>query len=158
MGTLGKALGCYGAFVAGSDTLIEAIVQFARSYIYTTAIPPSVAAASLSAVELLQQEVWRRTHLQQLIQLFRARARVMHLPLMDSDTAIQPLLIGDPNHAMEISLALQEMGILLTAIRPPTVPTNSARLRISLTAAHSRRQLEQLLEALGELQHQGLLA
>jgi 8-amino-7-oxononanoate synthase len=158
MGTLGKALGCYGAFVAGSDTLVEAMVQFARSYIYTTAIPPAVAAASLAALNLLHTEAWRQAHLQQLISLFRGYAQAMDLPLMDSPTAIQPLMIGDANRALQVSQALQDMGILVTAIRPPTVPANSARLRITLTAGHSQTQVEQLLEALGKLQHQGLLS
>ena len=158
MGTLGKALGCYGAFVAGSDTLVEAMVQFARSYIYTTAIPPAVAAASLAALNLLHAEAWRQAHLQQLISLFRGYAQAMDLPLMDSPTAIQPLMIGDANRALQVSQALQDMGILVTAIRPPTVPANSARLRITLTAGHSQTQVEQLLEALGKLQQQGLLS
>ncbi|MDP6968793.1 MAG: 8-amino-7-oxononanoate synthase [Gammaproteobacteria bacterium] len=158
MGTLGKALGCYGAFVAGSDTLVEAMVQFARSYIYTTAIPPAVAAASLAAVNLLHEESWRQAHLQQLIQRFRDTAQTMDLPLMDSHTAIQPLLLGDASRALQVSEALKNMGILVTAIRPPTVPANSARLRITLTAAHSASQVEQLLAALAKLQHQGLLA
>jgi 8-amino-7-oxononanoate synthase len=158
MGTLGKALGCYGAFVAGSDTLVEAMVQFARSYIYTTAIPPAVAAASLAALNLLHTEAWRQAHLQQLISLFRGYAQAMDLPLMDSPTAIQPLMIGDANRALQVSQALQDMGILVTAIRPPTVPANSARLRITLTAGHSQTQVEQLLEALGKLQQQGLLS
>jgi len=157
MGTLGKALGCYGAFVAGSETLIDALVQFSRSYIYTTAVPPAVAAAALTAVQLLRQESWRQTHLQQLITAFRAAALDMGLPLMDSYTAIQPLLIGDADKAMKVSQALRDVGILVTAIRPPTVPVNSARLRITLTAAHTQVQVEQLLATLGKLQQSGLL-
>ncbi|MCP4881244.1 MAG: 8-amino-7-oxononanoate synthase [Gammaproteobacteria bacterium] len=157
MGTLGKALGCYGAFVAGSETLIDALVQFSRSYIYTTAVPPAVAAAALTAVQLLRQESWRQTHLQHLITAFRAAALDMGLPLMDSYTAIQPLLIGDADKAMKVSQALRDVGILVTAIRPPTVPVNSARLRITLTAAHTQVQVEQLLATLGKLQQSGLL-
>jgi 8-amino-7-oxononanoate synthase len=134
------------------------MVQFARSYIYTTAIPPAVAAASLAAVNLLHEESWRQAHLQQLIQRFRDTAQTMDLPLMDSHTAIQPLLLGDASRALQVSEALKNMGILVTAIRPPTVPANSARLRITLTAAHSASQVEQLLAALAKLQHQGLLA
>ncbi|MCP4789555.1 MAG: 8-amino-7-oxononanoate synthase [Gammaproteobacteria bacterium] len=157
MGTLGKALGCYGAFVAGSETLIDALLQFSRSYIYTTAVPPAVAVAALTAVQLLRQESWRQTHLQQLITAFRAAALDMGLPLMDSYTAIQPLLIGDADKAMKVSQALRDVGILVTAIRPPTVPVNSARLRITLTAAHTQVQVEQLLATLGKLQQSGLL-
>lgn len=157
MGTLGKALGVYGAFVAGSDTLTDAMVQFARSYIYTTAVPPAVAMAANAAVELLTQEAWRQGHLQQLIQLFRAGAADLGLPLMVSQTAIQPLLIGDADEAMQVSQALKDMGILVTAIRPPTVPANSARLRITLTAAHTQVQVEQLLAALASLQAKGML-
>jgi len=157
MGTLGKAMGCYGAFVAGSETLIDAMVQFARSYIYTTAIPPAVAGAALASVKLLSEETWRQAYLKKLIQLFRGYAQATGLPLMESHTAIQPLLIGDADKAMQVSEALQQMGILVTAIRPPTVPANSARLRITLTASHSQSQIEQLLEALGKLQHEGLL-
>ena len=157
MGTLGKALGVYGAFVAGSDTLTDAMVQFARSYIYTTAVPPAVAMAANAAVALLTEEAWRQSHLQHLIQVFRAGAADLKLPLMASQTAIQPLLIGDADEAMQVSHALQDMGILVTAIRPPTVPANSARLRITLTAAHTQVQLEQLLAALATLKAKGML-
>lgn len=157
MGTLGKALGVYGAFVAGSETLTDAMVQFARSYIYTTAVPPAVAMAANAAVELLTEEAWRQDHLQQLIQLFRAGATDLDLPLMASQTAIQPLLIGDADEAMQVSQALKDMGILVTAIRPPTVPANSARLRITLTAAHTQVQVERLVEALATLKAKGML-
>ena len=157
MGTLGKALGVYGAFVAGSEILTDAMVQFARSYIYTTAVPPAVAMAANASVQLLTEEAWRQTHLQQLIKVFRVGAADLHLPLMASQTAIQPLLIGDADKAMQVSHALKDMGILVTAIRPPTVPANSARLRITLTAAHSQPQVELLLDALRTLKAQGML-
>ena len=157
MGTLGKALGVYGAFVAGSEALTDAMVQFARSYIYTTAVPPAVAMAANAAVDLLTEEAWRQGHLQQLIQLFRAGAKDLDLPLMASQTAIQPLLIGDADEAMQVSQALKDMAILVTAIRPPTVPANSARLRITLTAAHTQVQVEQLLAALAALKAKGML-
>ena len=157
MGTLGKALGVYGAFVAGSETLTDAMVQYARSYIYTTAVPPAVAMAAHASVQLLTEEAWRQTHLQQLIEMFRAGAADLELPLMASQTAIQPLLIGDADEAMQVSQALKGMGVLVTAIRPPTVPANSARLRITLTAAHSQTQVEQLLDALRTLKAQGML-
>src|SRR4029079_3875233 len=100
MGTLGKAFGAFGAFVAGSETLIETLVQFARSYIYTTALPPAVAAASLKSLQLIQRENWRREHLQRLIQRFRHGAEQIGLQLCDSQTAIQPLLIGTASAAL----------------------------------------------------------
>ncbi|MCO4837138.1 MAG: 8-amino-7-oxononanoate synthase [Oceanospirillaceae bacterium] len=157
MATLGKALGSYGAFVAGSDTLIESLIQFSRNYIYTTAIPPSIAAASLAAVQLLTEEMWRQQHLNHLINIFKARSKELGLPLMSSDTAIQPIMIGSSNGALKASSALKEMGLLVTAIRPPTVPKNTARLRITLSAAHTESHLHKLLEALAGLQKQGLL-
>jgi len=158
MATLGKALGSYGAFVAGSDVLIETLIQFSRNYIYTTALPPAIAAASLAAVKLLQHEVWRQQHLNHLIRLFKQQAEHLRLPLMPSGTAIQPLLIGSSEMALRLSESLKEMGFLVTAIRPPTVPKNTARLRITLSAAHTENHLQQLLAALLKLQHQGLLA
>jgi 8-amino-7-oxononanoate synthase len=151
MGTLGKAFGTFGAFVAGSEALIETLVQFARPYIYTTALPPAVAAASLKSLQLLQRENWRREHLQHLIQRFRRGAAQIGLQLSDSHTAIQPLLIGDTGVALRWSEQLAARGIWISAIRPPTVPANSARLRITLGAAHSEAQVDRLLVALSEI-------
>lgn len=148
MGTLGKAIGSYGAFIAGSETLIESLIQFARPYIYTTAIPPAIAAATLASLEVVQEESWRRSHLQGLIQRFRTGAAELGLPLMTSPTAIQPLLVGDDAQAMAISAALEAQGILISAIRPPTVPGGTARLRITLSAAHSDANVDQLLSTL----------
>ena len=150
VGTLGKAFGTAGAFVAGSDDLIEALVQFARPYIYTTSQPPALACATLQSLELLRSEHWRREHLNALIKRFREGAQVIGLELMDSATPIQPILIGDSGRAMQLSQMLRERGLLVTAIRPPTVPAGSARLRVTLSAAHSLEQLELLLEALAE--------
>lgn len=151
MGTLGKALGTFGAFVAGSDELIEALIQSARSYIYTTAPPPAIAEATRTSLKLIKKESWRREHLDHLITYFRAKAKQVGLPLMDSSTAIQPLMIGDPKEAFHISTTLLGKGFLVTAIRPPTVPVMTARLRITLSASHSEEQLEKLLETLSEL-------
>jgi 8-amino-7-oxononanoate synthase len=151
MGTLGKAFGTFGAFVAGSEALIETLVQFARSYIYTTALPPAVAAASLKSLQLLQRENWRREHLQQLIQRFRRGAEQIGLQLCDSQTAIQPLLIGDAGLALRWSEQLAARGIWIGAMRPPTVPVNSSRLRITLSAAHNEAQVDRLLTALAEV-------
>ena len=148
MATLGKALGTAGAFVAGSELLIEAIVQQARTYIYTTALPPAVAAASLAALRLLGEESWRRQHLADLIGRFRRGAAQLDLPLMASSSAIQPLLVGDASQAVLLSERLRSKGLLIGAIRPPTVPVNTSRLRITLSAAHSEAQVDQLLEQL----------
>jgi 8-amino-7-oxononanoate synthase len=150
IGTLGKACGTAGAFVAGSEELIEALVQFARPYIYTTSQPPALACATLKSLELLRRETWRREHLAALIRQFRQGAEQMGLQLMDSPTPIQPILIGDSAQALELSRMLRERGLLVTAIRPPTVPAGSARLRVTLSAAHSEAQVQLLLNALAE--------
>lgn len=151
MATLGKALGGFGAFVAGSEALIESLIQFARPYIYTTALPPSVAAANLAALQLLSEEAWRRDRLRDHIQNFKAAAVEHGWPLMPSDTAIQPLLIGDSHQALRISEQLQARGIWVSAIRPPTVPAGTARLRITLSAAHSEDDIARLVDVLTEL-------
>ena len=150
IGTLGKACGTSGAFVAGSEELIEALVQFARPYIYTTSQPPALACATLKSLELLRRETWRREHLAALIQQFREGAEQIGLQLLDSPTPIQPILIGDSAQALRLSRMLRERGLLVTAIRPPTVPVGSARLRVTLSAAHSEAQVQLLLNALAE--------
>jgi len=150
VGTLGKAFGTAGAFVAGSEELIETLIQFSRPYIYTTSQPPAVACATLKSLELLRTEHWRREHLHRLIARFRQGAAEIGLQLVDSPTPIQPILIGDSVRAVELSEMLKARGLLVGAIRPPTVPVNSARLRVTLSAAHSEAQLEQLLSALAE--------
>ncbi|MFT5721202.1 MAG: 8-amino-7-oxononanoate synthase [Motiliproteus sp.] len=150
VGTLGKGFGTAGAFVAGSEVLIETLIQHARSYIYTTAMPPAVAAASLVSLRLIQQGQQRRAQLAQLIAQFRQGARQLGLALMDSQTPIQPILVGRSAHALALSAGLARRGILVTAIRPPTVPEGSARLRVTLSAAHSSEQVERLLQALAE--------
>jgi len=152
VGTLGKAFGTAGAFVAGSEELIETLIQFARPYIYTTSQPPAVACATLKSLELLRTEGWRRAHLNRLIARFRAGAAELGLTLMDSPTPIQPILIGDSARAVEFSRLLRERGLLVGAIRPPTVPAGTARLRVTLSAAHSEEQVERLLAALGDCQ------
>ncbi|MFT0516478.1 8-amino-7-oxononanoate synthase [Pseudomonas faucium] len=150
IGTLGKACGTAGAFVAGSEDLIEALVQFARPYIYTTSQPPALACATLKSLELLRRETWRREHLAALIGQFRQGAEQIGLQLMDSPTPIQPILVGDSAKALRLSRMLRERGLLVTAIRPPTVPAGSARLRVTLSAAHSQAQVQLLLNALAE--------
>ena len=150
IGTLGKACGTAGAFVAGSEELIEALVQFARPYIYTTSQPPALACATLKSLELLRHETWRREHLAALIRQFREGAQQIGLALMDSPTPIQPIMIGDSAQALRLSRLLRERGLLVTAIRPPTVPAGGARLRVTLSAAHSEAQVQLLLNALAE--------
>ena len=150
VGTLGKGFGTAGAFVAGSEELIETLIQFARPYIYTTSQPPAVACATLKSLELLRTEGWRREYLNRLIARFRAGAAEIGLSLMASPTPIQPILVGDSERALKLSALLKERGLLVGAIRPPTVPAGSARLRVTLSAAHSEAQLERLLTALAE--------
>ena len=152
MGTLGKALGTFGAFVAGSEELIETLIQQSRSYIYTTALPPAVAAATSASLRLVKSEGWRRDRLQELISRFRKGAAEIGLPLMESTTPIQPIVAGSSEQALAWSSQLQDEGILVTAIRPPTVPEGSARLRITLSCSHSDEQLERLLQALERLE------
>lgn len=151
MATLGKALGTFGAFVAAGDDLVETLIQSARSYIYTTAPPPALAVATLTALRLVTSESWRRVHLHTLIARFRAGAAQLDLPLQHSSTAIQPVLVGDAARALRLSQALYTRGILISAIRPPTVPKNTARLRITISAAHSEAQIDRLLDALQEI-------
>ena len=150
VGTLGKALGTAGAFVAGSEALIETLIQFARPYIYTTSQPPALACATLKSLALVRDEPWRREQLARLVARFREGAAEIGLPLLDSLTPIQPVLVGDSGRALRLSALLRQRGILVGAIRPPTVPAGSARLRITFSASHSLAQLEQLLAALAE--------
>jgi len=155
MGTLGKALGTFGAFVAGTEGLIETLIQQARSYIYTTAPPPALATASRESLRIVQAEPWRRARLLERIAEFRQGAAALGLPLMASATPIQPLLAGSAARALAWSRHLEGQGILVTAIRSPTVPEDRARLRVTLSAAHSAAQVEHLLEALATLPRGG---
>lgn len=148
MATLGKALGTAGAFVAGSALLIEGLIQQARNYIYTTALPPAVAAAALESLSLVKEEAWRRHHLATLIHRFRQGAEQLGLSLLPSASAIQPLLVGDAARAVALSERLRASGLLIGAIRPPTVPAGTSRLRITLSAAHSEAQIDHLLDQL----------
>ena len=148
MATLGKGIGTAGAFVAGNNDLIEYLIQTARTYIFTTAMPPAIAAATRASLKLVQQENWRREKLNMLIKQFKQGAKELGITLMPSDTAIQPIMIGSTEKAVSLSQQLQETGILLTAIRPPTVPKNTARLRVTLSALHSEDDVEYLLDCL----------
>lgn len=151
IGTFGKAFGTAGAFVAADEVVIETLIQYARSYIYTTAQPAAIAAATLASLKLVQDENWRRETLQTLIAQFRAGAKALGLDLMDSSTAIQPVLIGDEKQAITIGKKLEEKGLLVGVIRPPTVPGGSARLRITLSVNHSEQQVMRLLSALEDI-------
>jgi len=148
MGTLGKAFGCFGAFVAADAAVIELLVHAARTYIYTTALPPGVAAAASAALRLAQRESWRRERLHSLVRRFRAGAQALDLHVLASASPIQPLLVGDSARALRLSAALQELGFWVSAIRPPTVPEGTARLRVTLSAAHSDADVDELLAAL----------
>ena len=151
MATLGKALGCTGAFVTGSHALIEGLTQFARTFIYTTAMPPALAVAACEAVRIASEEDWRREKLRALIARFRAGAAQLGLSLMDSATAIQPIVLDEAERAVLASRALEQKGLLVTAIRPPSVPRGKARLRITLSAAHEESCVDRLLDALAQL-------
>jgi len=151
MGTLGKAFGTFGAFVAGSETLVETLIQEARTYIYTTAPPPAAAAATRAALQLVKEQDWRREQLRVLVRRFREGATQLGLELADSFTPIQPLIVGEAAAALHLGEALRTRGILIGAIRPPTVPPGSARLRITFSAAHSEAQVDRLLDTLEQL-------
>ncbi len=151
MGTLGKAFGSFGAFVAGSSDLIELLIQKARSYIYTTALPQAVAAAAFVSLQIAQRESWRREHVMALTERFRRAATEMDLPLGNSHTPIQPVLLGSAATALHAQRALMEAGFWVVAIRPPTVPRGSARLRVTLSAAHTESQVDALVEALSRI-------
>ena len=151
VGMLGKAFGTFGAFVAGSDELIEALIQKARTYIYTTALPPTIAEATRTSLKIIQTESWRREKLKRLAEHFRVGAGQLGFPLMASSSPIQPLLIGESEQAVAVSQALFNQGFLVSAIRPPTVPVGVARLRVTFSAMHEEQHIDQLLDALSKV-------
>jgi 8-amino-7-oxononanoate synthase len=151
IGTLGKAFGTFGAFVAGTEELIETLIQKARTYIYTTALPPAIAEATRTALCIVAGEEWRREKLRALTARFVRGAQQLGLPLLPSPSAIQPLVVGDSKRTLQLSESLLEKGILIGAIRPPTVPPGSARLRITFSAAHEEMHIDRLLEILATL-------
>ncbi|MCB5186308.1 8-amino-7-oxononanoate synthase [Methylobacillus gramineus] len=148
MATLGKAAGAAGAFVAGEQVLVDYLLQTSRPYIYTTASPAPVAAAALAGIKLIETDSQRRQHLHALIKLLRDECRLQRWQLMPSDTAIQPIIVGGNEEALAASGRLLEAGILVPAIRPPTVPKGTARLRISLSAAHTVADVRHLIAVL----------
>ena len=151
MGTLGKAFGTAGAFVAGSEALVETLIQTARSYVYTTAMPPALAEATRESLRIAREEEWRRERLRTLVARFRRGAEQTGLPLMPSTTPIQPVFAGTADRAVAWSRALEARGILVTAIRPPTVPEGGARLRVTFSALHEEDHVDRLLDALAPL-------
>jgi len=151
MATLGKAAGVFGAFVAAEQVVIDTLVNHARSYVYTTATPPALASALLESLQQIENGDGLRGHLQRLIAQLRSGLRGLPWSLMPSATAIQPLLVGGNQAALKLSEKLRDRGIWVAAIRPPTVPQGTARLRITLSAAHRAADVTRLIETLHEL-------
>jgi len=151
VGTLGKAFGTAGAFVAGSEALIETLIQKSRSYIFTTAMPAAIAAATRKSLQILEEENWRREKLRSLISQFRKGAAELGFELIDSITPIQPIIIGSSEKALALSGKLLEKNILISAIRPPSVPEGTARLRITFSATHTEEHVNKLLTVLSEV-------
>lgn len=151
---LGKALGSMGAMVSGSEDLIESLIQFARAYIYTTALPPAIAYATSVALDMVQHENWRREKLQHLIAYFLETARERQLPIQSDDmTPIKCLMIGENKKALALQEMLKQNGFWVYAVRPPTVPENTARLRISVNCSHTEKQIMQLLDLISDFLH-----
>lgn len=151
MANFGKALGVGGAFLAGSRTVIDYLEQFGRHYIYSTALSPALCAAVSKSIELVQTEQWRRDKLYSNIALFQQLAQAAEIPCLVADGAIQAILIGESSHAVRVSQQLREQGIWLTAIRPPTVAPGSARLRVTLSAAHQPADIKMLIRRLQQV-------
>ena len=153
MATLGKAAGVFGAFVAGSAELADYLVQRARSYVYTTAMPPSLAAALVASLQLIEGEAWRRERLRELAEVLKQGLNLRRWRLLPSITPIQPVIVGANEEVLAVSEALRGRGIWVPAIRPPTVPKGEARLRVSLSAAHSPEDVTRLAQALNQLEN-----
>jgi len=151
VGTLGKAFGSFGAFVAGTSDLIEFLIQKARPYIYTTALPQPVAAATRASLRVAQRETWRRERVMALTERFRQSATQLGVPLGASTTPIQPVIVGSSGAALRAQQRLMDAGFWVVAIRPPTVPRGSARLRVTLSAAHTEAQVDSLVETLARV-------
>jgi len=157
IGTFGKAFGTAGAFVAGSSLLIDYLMQFARPYIYTTSMPPAIAAATRESLRIIQVSDDKRAHLQTLIAYFQTELKCLGFDVLESNTAIQPIIIRSNEKLIRLSTFLEEKGFLVGAIRPPTVPENTARLRVTLSAEHQKNDVDALLASLKQAQHLGLL-
>ncbi len=153
MGTLSKALGGFGGFIAGNSCLIDTLINKSRPFIYTTALPPSILATALAALEVIEEEPALRKRLWENQRYLSKGLRQLGFDTLESETPILPILIGDSKTAMAFSKALLENGIYVSAIRPPTVPAGSARLRITLMANHTKPQIDRLLEELSTIGH-----
>lgn len=151
---LGKAVGCYGAFVVSDPAVIESLIQFARPYMYSTALPPAIAAACLASLRLMQQEPQRRQQLHTIIQYFKRCAEQLALPITASTTPIQTVMRGNSDRALDDSQRLREQGLWVYPMRPPSVPANRACLRIILNITHQKTEIEQLCEALWQCHRQ----
>jgi 8-amino-7-oxononanoate synthase len=148
VGTLGKAFGSSGAFVCGDESLVDYLIQFARPYVYSTAMPPAIAEATRTSLKLVREEAWRRDRLGELVARFRNAAQAMNLTLTESNSPVQALILGEAERALSVSQQLRALGLYVTAIRPPTVPVGTSRLRITFTASHTDAHLDSLLQAL----------
>ena len=153
IGTFGKSFGASGAFVAGSEELIETLIQFCRPYIYTTAISPAQAEAIRTSLKIIQKDNWRRQYLAQLISRFRAHCDDLGLTTMASSTPIQAVVIGDVSKTVQASEQLMQEGVFVSAIRPPTVPAGTARLRVTFSALHTETQFQKLLDVFEKYAH-----
>ena len=148
IGTLGKSFGTAGAFVAGEEALIETLIQKSRNYIFTTAMPAALAFATSRSLEIVKYESWRRDRLKSLVRRFQEGVRTLNLPVPESSSPIQPLVLGDTHTTLSVSRSLEDQGCFVVPIRPPTVPVDTSRLRITFTAAHSEEDVDRLLNAL----------
>jgi 8-amino-7-oxononanoate synthase len=158
MCTLGKGAGTFGAFVAGSEGVVETLLQRARTYIYTTALPPAIAAATRAALRVMREEPWRRATVLGHSRRFRTEAASLGLRVLPSESAIQAVVLGSESAALAASSALFDLGLWIPAIRPPTVPTGSSRLRVTFSAAHAAADVDRLLDSLRSLARRGALA
>jgi glycine C-acetyltransferase/8-amino-7-oxononanoate synthase len=151
MGTLGKALGSFGGFVAGEASMIDLLINSSRPFIYTTGLPPAICAASSAGLKILQQEPDRLQRLKTNTQYLRNELKNLGMNILGEQTPILPLLIGDSNLALQLSQQLWDKGIWIPAIRPPTVPRNGARLRITVSSEHNPADLDRLIQTLKEV-------
>jgi len=151
IGTLGKAFGTFGAFLAAKADVVDWCIQKARTYIYTTALPPAIAEATRTSLQLVRKETWRREKLHSLIARFRKYCTESGVPITFSTTPIQPIILGSSATVVSASIALENKGILVSAIRPPTVPKNEARLRVTFSTTHTEEHIDRLVEALTDV-------
>lgn len=150
VGTLSKAFGTFGAFVAAKKDTVQWLIQRAHSYIYTTAIPPAIAEATRVSLKLIQEDTWRREKLVELVNYFHKACKQMNIKLTCSNTPIQPVIVGPSDFTIKLSNSLLENDILVPAIRPPTVPESTARLRVSFCANHTYQHIDKLVEVLSQ--------